>query len=62
MCSPQGLRGVVKVFMFSSMGFVGPLNQLDRGLGARVAPEPLHRARERSRTILSFDDTPLMLP
>jgi hypothetical protein len=45
--------------MFSSMGFVDSLNQLDCSLGAREAP---HRARERLGTVLTFDDTPLTSP
>jgi hypothetical protein len=34
----------------------------DRSLGARVAPEPMHRMREQSGTVLTFDDTPLSSP
>jgi hypothetical protein len=66
-CSPRGLGGEVT----PSRSLGSPLwtlstcclyKQLDYNLGARAASEPLHRARERSRSTLTFDDMPLTLP
>jgi hypothetical protein len=55
------LRGLY-VLLYGLRQSVGSTNNFDHSLDARASLEPLHRARERSGTALTFDDTPLTSP